>query len=394
MPPAPTGEACEITHQRRRAWYLRRPPLPSRLGYPRSVRVLLVVFATKYTGAAATAEHCTRALRSAGVDARLLFTAGRNLEERLADADWASAGLVKERTPVRVISNLRALRDEADEADVVVCHLPHDHLLCVAAGVHRRATLVRNVRHPRHLRTDPWHRAVGRRVQGLVLAFRDMADRARLAFGDVPSLALPVPLEHRFRPGADPAPWRHRPALDDRPAVAVVGKLAAGRGFELALEAVARCGTAPQLVVVGHGELRPRLERLATELGIAERVRWAGYRDDLPGILATVDALLFTAPGSDWGHRVVSEAQGCAVPVVAASVPGIDDLIDDRRTGLVAPGAPRPLAAAIDRLLDDLELRSTIAVRAAGAAERRRFEPTGRALADHLDRVAARRSAT
>lgn len=358
------------------------------------MRVLLVVFASKYTGAAATAEHCARALRAAGVDARLLFTAGRNLEARLAAADWARAGFVKERTPARVVANLRTLRAEAAHADVVVCHLPHDHLLCVAAGVHRRATLVRNVRHPRHLRSDPWHRAVGRRVKGLILAFRDMGVRARLAFGDVPSLALPVPLEHRFRPGADPAPWWHRLALDDRPTVAVVGKLAAGRGFELALEAVARCGTTPQLVVVGDGELRPRLERLSTELGIAGRVRWVGYQDDLPGILAAVDALLFTAPGSDWGHRVVSEAQGCAVPVVAASITGIDDLIDDRRTGLVAPGTPDALAAAIDRLLDDRELRSTIAASAVAAAERRRFEPTGRALADHLDHVAAGRSAT
>ncbi len=357
------------------------------------MRVLLVAFASKYTGAAATAEHCARALRTVGVDARLVFTAGRNLEERLADTDWARAGLVKERTPMRIAANLRALRTEAALADAVVCHLPHDHLLCVAAGIHRRGTLVRNVRHPRHLRADPWHRALGRRVQGLILAFRDMGDHARLAFGDVPSIALPVPLEDRFRPGADAADWKGRLGLDGGATVAVVGKLAAGRGFQLAMETAARCRTAPRLVVVGHGELQPRLERRATELGIAERVRWAGYQDDLPGILNAVDALLFTAPGSDWGHRVVSEAQGCGVPVVAAAIAGIGDLIEDGRTGLVASVDPGSLATAIDRLLDDRELRSTIATSAAAAAERRRFEPAGRALAGHLDHVAASRSA-
>jgi len=358
------------------------------------VRVLLVTFATKYTGAAATAEHCTRALRAAGVDARFLFTAGRNLEERLATADWARAGLVKERTPARIAANLRALRAEAASADAVVCHLPHDHLLCVVAGVHHRSALVRNVRHPRHLRRDPWHRAVARRTDGLVLAFQRMGDRARDVFGDIPSLALPVPLEDRFRPGAAATPWRRRLDLDARPVVGVVGKLAAGRGFELALETAARCRTSPWLVVVGHGELQPRLERLAVDLGISERVRWAGFQDDLPAIFAATDLLLFTAPGSDWGHRVVSEAQGCGVPVVAASVAGVDDLIDDRRTGLVAPGAPDALAAAIDRLFDDRELRSRIATNGAAAAERRRFEPAGRALADHLDHVATGRSAT
>jgi len=362
------------------------------------VRVLLVTFATKYTGAAATAEHCTRALRAAGVDARFLFTAGRNLEQRLATADWARAGLVKERTPARVAANLRALRIEARRADVVVCHLPHDHLLCAAAGVHRSCVLVRSVRHPRHLHGDPWHRAVGRRAHGLVLAFRGMETRAREVFGDVPAIPLPVPLEDRFRPRSDVAPWRHRLGLDDRPAVAVVGKLAAGRGFELALETAVRCRTAPRLVVVGHGELQPRLERLASKLGVADRVRWAGYQDDLPGILAAVDVLLFAAPGSDWGHRIVSEAQGCAVPVVAAAIAGVDDLIEDGRTGLVAPGDPESLANAVDRLVDTPALRRESAARGGDAAEGRRFEPAGRALADHLqtvrDRHAGGRPAT
>jgi glycosyltransferase involved in cell wall biosynthesis len=358
------------------------------------VRVLLVAFATKYTGAAATAEHCTRALRAVGVDARYLFTAGRNLEQRLAEADWARAGLVKERTPARIAANLRALRAEAACADAVVCHLPHDHLLCVIAGVHHRSALVRNVRHPRHLRRDPWHRAVARRTDGLVLAFHRMTDRAREVFGDIPSLALPVPLEDRFRPGAAATPWRRRLGLDDRPVLAVAGKLATGRGFDLALETIARCRTSPLLVVVGHGELQPRLERLAADLGIDDRVRWAGYQDDLPGIFAAADLLLFTAAGSDWGHRVISEAQGCGVPVVAAAIAGVEDLVEDGRTGVVVPGDPEPLADAVDRLVRSSERRTTLADDATAAADRRRFEPVGRALADHLDHVAAGRSAT
>ena len=49
----------------------------------------MVVFANKYTGAAAVAEHSCRALRTAGSEARLLYVAGRNLETRLAAAPWA-----------------------------------------------------------------------------------------------------------------------------------------------------------------------------------------------------------------------------------------------------------------------------------------------------------------
>jgi glycosyltransferase involved in cell wall biosynthesis len=356
------------------------------------VRVLLVVFATKYTGAAATAEHCARALRAVDVDARLLFTAGRNLETRLAHVDWARADLVKERTAARILSNLRTLREAADRADVVICHLPHDQLLCAASGVHLRAALVRNVRHPRHLRSDPWHRMVGRRTDGLVLAFASMEGPARATFGDLPSLSLPVPLEDRFRPGADGASWRRRLQLDEHPVVAVVGKLAAGRGFELALEAAARSRSRPQLVVVGHGELQPRLELLAADLGIDDRVRWAGYQDDLPGILAAADLLLFTAPGSDWGHRAISEAQGCGVPVVAARVPGVEDLIEDGCTGRMVPQQASAVADAADELLGSPDLRARMAERAAAATEARRLEPVGRVLAAHLVDVVTRRS--
>lgn len=351
------------------------------------VRVLLLVFANKHTGAAAVAELCCRALASVGVEARLLFVAGRNLEQRLAGLPWAVPGLLKERSPVRIWRNLATIRREADAADVVIAHLPHDHLLAVAAGAHRRALLVRSVRHPRHLRADPWHRALGRRARGLLLAHRSMAEAAPHAFGPRPTLALPVPLGDRFHPAVDGRPWRRRLELPaGAPVLGMVGKLAEGRGFDLLLATAAGCTTAPHVVVVGHGEAEPSLRRQASTLGLDRRVHWLGYRDaELPELYAAMDVVLHAGGGSDWGHRAVSEAQGCGRPVVAAAADGVADLVEDGVTGRIVAPDPGSLAAAVDALLADPVAARTIGRAAAAATATRRLEPSGRRLAGFLD---------
>lgn len=351
------------------------------------VRVLLVVFAAKYTGAAAVAEHCCRALHTVGVEARLLFVAGRNLETRLAGARWAVPGLVKERTPGRIRRNLRAIRRESATADVVVTHLPHDHLLTVAAGVHRRAVLVRSTRRSRHLRADPWHRALARRARGVVLAHRGMVGRTRRSFGAMPTLTLPVPLEDRFHPGVEDGGWRGRLELpENAPVLGMVGKLAAGRGFDLLLETAVRCSTRPQVIIVGHGEAESALRRQAATLGLDDRIRWLGYREaELPELYALMDVVLFAGGGSDDGHRAISEAQGCGRPVVAVAQDGVADLVDDGVTGRIVDRDPGALAAAVDALVLDRAASRALAAAAAAAVASRRFEPCGRRLAAFLD---------
>jgi len=356
------------------------------------MHVALVVTARKYTGAGAVAEHEARALHRAGVDARLLFPRGRNLENRLAGVGWAEADLVKEHGPGDLVRNLKAVRRFTEDADVVVCHLPHDHLLCVAAGVHRRVPLVRSFRNPSHLQRDPWHRSLARRLAGALLAHGDLVPRLQRCAPRLPHIAIPVAIEDRFRPGGDGDGWRRRLALArDVPVLGSVGKLAARRGFERVLEVAARLGPELHVVVVGHGELRPRLERLAARLGLTERVRWAGYVErGLEDLYAAMDVVLYTAAGSDHGHRMISEAQGCARPVVAADLPGIADLIEDGRTGRIARSDADALANAVRQVLGDAGAADDMARAAAAAVESRRFAPVGSRLRSFLSEVAGR----
>jgi len=345
----------------------------------------LVVSSSKYTGAAAVAEHLTRSLRLVGVDADLLFLSGRNLEERLAGEAWAFPLLVKERRFGHLVANLRAIRRATDGVDVVISHLPHDHLLCVVAGVHCRCALVRNFRRSRHLRRDPWHRALARPVRAALLAHTALEAKLEL-LAPVPYLALPVPVEERFQPGVDGSPWRQRLAIPPGvPVLGMVGKLARGRGFDLLLATAARLGNDLHVLVVGHGEEQSRLERLATRLGIAERVRWAGHQiQELPALHAAMDVVLFTGLGTDHGHRAISEAQACGRPLVAAALLGVSDLVQDGRSGRIVAPSAEAFAAAVAELLAKPDTAAALSRGAIEAVAGRRFRGSGERLAAFL----------
>jgi glycosyltransferase involved in cell wall biosynthesis len=100
-----------------------------------------------------------------------------------------------------------------------------------------------------------------------------------------------------------------------------------------------------------------------------------------------MDVVLFAAGGSDHGHRAISEAQGCARPVVAAAVDGVRDLVDDRRTGLVAAAEPAALAAAVSAILADPVLAERLGTAATGAVDSRRFLPSGSSMAAFFEAV-------
>ena len=351
------------------------------------MRVGLVVFANKWTGAGAVAQLSCRALRAAGIDARLLFVGGRNLERHLAGRPWAAPELFKERRPAHFWSNLRAIRDLAEATDIVICHLPHDHLLCIAAGIHNRVPVVRAFRNPRHIRRDPLHRFLDHRLSGALLAHSDM----ELTNGRLPAVALPVAVDDRFRP-ADGSGWRRRLGIPpDCAVIGSVGKLARSRGFCLLLDAASRIQSSAHVIAIGHGEFLPRLREKAVQLGLEGRVHWTGYQDAaLPELYSAMDIFLFTAPGSDWGHRSISEAQGCGRPVVAASYPGVEDLVDDGVNGLIVERNPAALAGAFDSLSGDREAARRLGGAAAAAVEERRMATVGRRFARFLESILSR----
>ncbi|HVS17543.1 MAG TPA: glycosyltransferase, partial [Planctomycetota bacterium] len=160
--------------------------------------------------------------------------------------------------------------------------------------------------------------------------------------------------------GIDPAPWRAarpyaRGELGVRahaPLVLVAGLLNVAKGQDLALRALARPELAQvELLLAGHGELESELRELAGELGVAGRAHFLGWRDDLPRLMASCDALLLPSRWEGLPY-VVLQAFAAGRPVAAARVDGALELVEEGVTGtLAAAGDVADLAAALERLL-------------------------------------------
>jgi glycosyltransferase involved in cell wall biosynthesis len=91
-----------------------------------------------------------------------------------------------------------------------------------------------------------------------------------------------------------------------------------------------------------------------TELGLGERVRLLGVRDDVPRLLAACD---LSTLASDWEGLPVAvlESMAAGRPVVATAVDGVAEAVGHGGGVLVPPGQPAALAVALDSLLGDLD---------------------------------------
>jgi glycosyltransferase involved in cell wall biosynthesis len=172
----------------------------------------------------------------------------------------------------------------------------------------------------------------------------------------------------------NPAPNPAEAARVERangPALVFAGRLTAAKNLDLALAALADVPGA-RLVVVGDGEERNRLERLATTLGVGERARFLGAlpRPQVLGLLATADAVLLSSAWENFPHGAV-EALAMGTPVIATRVGGVPEIVHDGVNGLLVESGDRAgLSAAIARLLADDDLRARLRSAAAPSVER------------------------
>lgn len=140
--------------------------------------------------------------------------------------------------------------------------------------------------------------------------------------------------------------------------VTAVGRLCYEKGYGFLIDAApviaARCPDA-RIVIAGDGPLRPYLTSKTRMRGLADRIIFAGERDDIPAILAASD--VFVMPSISEGMPVaLLEAMAACKAIVASRVGEIPEMIRDRTEGLLAaPGDPDQLAAAVIRFLSDPE---------------------------------------
>jgi glycosyltransferase involved in cell wall biosynthesis len=147
--------------------------------------------------------------------------------------------------------------------------------------------------------------------------------------------------------------------------VGAVGRLATEKAFDRLILAVDRLldrGFDLELVIVGEGEERPRLESLIAKLNRGDRIRLLGYRTDTVLLFQAMDLFVLSSLREGLPN-VVLEALAVQVPVVATRIAGVPSLIRDGHNGLlVEPDNVDQLAAAVERLIGDAALRARMAL--------------------------------
>jgi glycosyltransferase involved in cell wall biosynthesis len=164
----------------------------------------------------------------------------------------------------------------------------------------------------------------------------------------------------------------------DAPEILFVGQVIRGKGVDLLLRALAEVPPPWHATVVGTGNHLDACRKLARQLGIDERVDFAGWVPHGELTRFYVDAALTVVP-SRWPEpfgMVGIEAMARGRPVVGFAVGGIPDWLEDEVTGLLVPEADTgALATAIGRLLGDRSLRLRLGETAAQRV-RQRFQPS------------------
>lgn len=146
---------------------------------------------------------------------------------------------------------------------------------------------------------------------------------------------------------------------DGVPVILCLGRLHVNKGYDVAIRALARVPDA-HLWLAGEGGLRRRLHALAESEGVAARVRFLGWRRDVPALFAAADILCCPSRHEPLGN-VVIEAWAQGKPVVAARAEGPGTLITHGRSGLLSEVEDRDgLAENLNRIIKAPALQQTL----------------------------------
>jgi len=188
---------------------------------------------------------------------------------------------------------------------------------------------------------------------------------------------------HRPATAEDRARLREQLGLaPDRFVGVFVGRLHPVKDVDTLLKAAAIVPEL-ELVIVGDGPERTRLEAAAGRLGVHRRVRFHGFSSRVVDVLRAADAFLLSSHGEGMSNALL-EAMACGLPcLVSRSVGGARELLGDGRGMLLGDGEVEAWAEAIESLVDEPALRAALGGAAADfVAERLSLEAGADRLVD------------
>lgn len=144
-----------------------------------------------------------------------------------------------------------------------------------------------------------------------------------------------------------------------------------------------------RLTLLGDGQLRPAMEDCARELGIDDAVRFLGNQADVHPFLH--DADIFLLPSRFEGMPMtIIEAMGTGLPIAAAKVGGVPDMLRDGESGLLTSWEPDDICSACERLIDSEALREKLGRNALADSSRFSAETMARRYCEEYERLTAK----
>jgi glycosyltransferase involved in cell wall biosynthesis len=211
------------------------------------------------------------------------------------------------------------------------------------------------------------------RVDRVITHTRSYATTSRALRGR-PTVVIPSAVDtRRFRPDLDGTVVRERLGLQGRRVLVFTGRLVPHKGVDVILRALRELPSDVALILVGQGPRMNELQALARRLNVEAKVRFCPQvsDDELPLFLRAADLFVFPSQNRLEGFGlVVAEAMASGLPVVIADMPGVREVIEPGKEGLlVEPLIVHDLVARITELLDDPVRRAAM-----GSAARKRAE--------------------
>ncbi len=281
--------------------------------------------------------------------------------------------------PLSLLRDVRALRTLHRERgfDVVHLHTSVDTWIAAlafgVAGRKGRPKLVRTRHSDHRCKHDPIHVWLYRRILDHVVLSAD---------------ALRIPLAGLFQSGAitddrmtvihssvnirrfDPSrvsgdAVRRELGLEDRFCIGLIGRISREKGHALllaALPGIRRVEPRAVCVFAGEGEEEARLRREVEVGPLKDHVRFAGFRSDIPEVMAAMDMMVVPSLRVESSSGVVKEGMAMAKPVVAARIGGVEEIIRHGVDGWIIPSNDVPaLEEAIVHLIRHPDTRHALA---------------------------------
>lgn len=335
-------------------------PGPAAAAPSDGVRVMIVIHGLETGGAEMMVLHLARELSRAGHPVRVVSLHGDETDVaglmRRAGVDVVALNKAGGPDP-RTVLRLRAQMRDFSPA-VVHTHLPVLEYVLPAARLYgRRVRIIHTVHNL--AREETRHRvlrAVNRRAfsHGVVpVALNEEVRSSICREYALPASAVPV-----VGNGIDLDAFRGPQRRGPRGAgvrLLCVARLAPAKNHALLLRTVARLresGRDVSLTLVGDGPLRGALEERARELGISQRVRFAGRRTDTPAFYRDCDLFVLLSDYEGMPMSII-EAMASGLPVVATRAGGVAELVDDGVNGALVEADAAAAAEAIAAICDD-----------------------------------------